>query len=96
MLGIKDLPVQDGIRFLYQHLLDNYQIREIENPNQDHLHIIPYKVFEDLTSGRDGEWESCMPAHLVDIIKTQKCFGYGRDQDPFEYDKSDGQDAEYY
>jgi len=96
LIGIKDLPVQDGIRFLYQHLLDNQQVREIENPNEDHLHIIPYKVFEDLTSGRDGEWESCMPSGLVEIIKTQKCFGYGRDQDPFEYDKSDGQDAEYY
>jgi len=96
LMGIEDLPVQDGIRFLYQHLLDNLQIQEVKNPDQSLLHIIPYKVYDDMTSGRDGEWESCVPPKLVEIIKTKKCFGYGRDQDPFEYDKSDGQDAEYY
>ena len=96
LMGIRDLPVQEEIRFLYQHLLNNHQIVEINSPDQALLHIIPYKVYEDLTSGRDGEWEPYLPANLVDIIKEQKCFGYGRDLDPFEYDKSDGQDAEYY
>lgn len=96
LMGIKDLPVQEEIRFLYQHLLNNQQIVEINSPDQALLHIIPYKVYEDLTHGRDGEWEPYLPAYLVDIIKEKKCFGYGRDLDPFEYDKSDGQDAEYY
>ena len=53
-------------------------------------------MYEDIVAGNDGEWEKCLPEELVSLIKKNKSFGYGREEDPFEYDKSDGQDAEYY
>ena len=96
LVNVKDLPVPDEISFLYQHLLNNRQIIQVENPDKKLLNIIPYKVFEDIGNGKDGSWESCMPDVLPPLIKANKSFGYGRDEDPFEYDKTDGRDAEYY
>lgn len=96
LIHVKDLPVPEEIRFLYQHLLKNEQIVEVENPNEDYLHIIPYQVYEDILSGNDEAWEACLPPELPPLIKANKSFGYGEDFDPFEYDKTDGRDAEYY
>ncbi len=96
LVNVKELPVPEEISFLYQHLLNSRQIIQVENPNKELLNIIPYKVFEDIGNGKDGSWESCLPAVLPPIIKANKSFGYGRDEDPFEYDKTDGRDAEYY
>ncbi len=96
LINIEDLPVPDEISFLYQHLLNCRQIVQVQNPDKDLLHIIPYKVFEDISNGKDGVWESSLPEVLPPLIKANKSFGYGSDEDPFEYDKSNGRDAEYY
>ncbi len=96
LVELEDLPVPEEISFLFRHLLNNKQIVQIEKPDQSLLDIIPYKVFEDITSGKDGTWEEYMPAGLAQLIKDNKCFGYGVDVDPFDYEKTDGRDAEYY
>ena len=96
MIHVDNLPVPEEIRFLYQHLINNQQIVEVENPDEKILDIIPFKVYEDIVAGRDDLWEPSIPAELINIIKTKQCFGYGIEQDPFEYAKTDGQDAEYY
>lgn len=96
LIHLEDLPVPEEIRFLYQHLLNNQQIVEVQNPDKELLHIIPYKVYEDIVAGNDEEWIPAMPPELPPLIKANNSFGYGREEDPFEYDKSDGRDAEYY
>jgi len=67
LIGIEDLPVQEGISFLYQHLLNNKQIVEVSYPDQNILQIIPYRVYDDITNGREGEWESSIPTEF-DIL----------------------------
>ena len=96
MLDVNNLPVPKGIRFLYQHLIDNQQIVEVENYNEQILHIIPARVFAAINRGEEGTWEDSMPMHLVEIIKSKKSFGFKRKDESFIYEKSDGQDAEYY
>jgi hypothetical protein len=41
-----NLPVPEGIKFLYQYLIDSEHIVEVENYNPELLHIYPYKVLE--------------------------------------------------
>jgi len=96
LIHIKDLPVPEEIRFLYQHLLKSNQIVEVTNSDKNLLHIIPFNIYEQISSGKEGMWESSMPEGLAELIKQNKSFGYGRNEDPFQYDKSDGRDAEYY
>ena len=96
LIHIIDLPVPEEIKFLYQHLLKSDQIVEVMNPNKELLDIIPYKVYDDIVAGRDDQWQQCISPELIPLIKNEKRFGYGKEEVPFEYDKGDGQDAEYY
>lgn len=95
LLRVEDLPVPDEIHFLYQYLVKSKQIVNVENPDTELFNIIPYKVFGAITSGSEGDWEDSMPAELPPIIKKNNSFGYGASSDPFEYDKPNGQDADY-
>ncbi len=75
LLNAKNLPVPDGIKFLYQHLLDSHQIVEIENYNEDLLHIFPNRVFEMIANSEDG-WQAMVPKVLADLIEEKKLLGY--------------------
>jgi hypothetical protein len=96
MIFVNNLPVPDGIKFLYQHLIDNDQIVQVTGYNEDYLHIIPGNVFRAISESEEGAWEDSLPAHLVEIIKEKGSFGYGVQQENFEYEKTQGDDAEYY
>ncbi len=96
VLQVKDIPVPEEIHFLYQYLINTKQIVDVVDPDAGLLHIIPYSVYEAIASGVDGGWEESLPKELPPIIKKNNSFGYGASADPFEYDKSNGQDAEYY
>ena len=96
VLQVEDMPVPEEIHFLYQYLINSKHIVNVENPNSNLLHIIPFKIYESISSGSEGDWEDSLPAELPPLIKSLGAFGFGAKNDPFEYDKSDGQDAEYY
>ncbi len=95
ILKVEDIPVPPEIKFLYQHIIDNEHITNVDNPQEDILSIIPSKVFESIAAGNDGDWEKYMPSVLPPLIKKNNSFGYGARQDPFEYDKPNGEDANY-
>lgn len=96
LLRVEDLPVPEEIHFLYQYLVNSKQIVNVENPDTNLLDIIPYKVFEAIQSGSEGDWESSLPPELPPLIKKNNSFGYQISADPLPYDKPNGQDAEYY
>jgi hypothetical protein len=96
MLFVDNLPIPDGIKFLFQHLIENDQITQVQNYNEDILHIIPAKVFKAIKASENGTWEDSLPEGLAKIIKEKSCFGYGANVENFIYDKSPGNDAEYY
>lgn len=96
MIFVDNLPVPDGIKFLYQHLVDNDQIVQVTGYNEEFLHIIPFNVFKAISSSEVGTWEDCLPEQLVKIIKEKGSFGYGIQQENFQYEKTQGDDAEYY
>lgn len=96
LLRIDNLPIPQGIRFLFQHLIDNKQIVEVQDCNQDYLHIIPMKVFEAIQKADDENWVNLMPTELVDLIKTGKYFAYGSKHVPKEKIQKRRTDAEYY
>lgn len=96
MLDVTNLPVPRGIRFLYQHLIDNKQIVEVEDVNEEILNIIPANVFKAISQGDEGSWEDAMMPDLVRYIKENGCFGFNRKNTSFEYEKPDSFDAEYY
>lgn len=74
LLKASNLPVPAGIKFLHQHLLDSKQIEEIQNYNEELLHIFPHRVFEMISNDEEG-WEEMVPEELVNVIKENHIFG---------------------
>lgn len=69
----ENLPVPEGIRFLYQHLLDSNQIVSIEKYEESLLHIFPWEVIE-LIKNNDEKWHDMVPESFIDLIKQDKMF----------------------
>ena len=70
-----NLPVPEGITFLYRYLLDSQHIVDVKDFNEDILQIFPQKVLRMIKHDEDG-WERMVPAKVASIIKTKKMFGY--------------------
>ena len=75
LLTASNLPVPEGIRFLYRYLLESRQIVDVQQYNAANLHIYPQDVLSDIHHG-NPEWEQKVPESLVELIKKKKMFGY--------------------
>lgn len=76
ILTAENLPVPEGIKFLYQYLLDSHQIVPVRKFNKNILHIYPQMVLKDIKENNEG-WESKIPDALVALIKERKLFDFG-------------------
>lgn len=75
VMTAENMVVPEGIKFLYQYLLDSKQIMPVHKYNKDILHIYPMDVLKDIKERNEG-WEEKVPNSLVKLIKTKKLFGY--------------------
>jgi hypothetical protein len=80
IMTASNLPVPEGIRFLYKYLLESKQIVEVEKYNAGNLNIYPQKVLAEIRQG-DKAWEQKVPAPLVQLIKSRGMFGYKNSQE---------------
>jgi len=76
ILTAENLPIPEGIKFLYQYLLDSHQIVPVLKFNKNILHIYPQMVLKDIKENNEG-WESKIPDALVALIKERKLFDFG-------------------
>ncbi len=82
ILTTKNMPVEDDVRFLYQHLLNSGLIIDIENYRKETLPFFSYKVLAKLNAN-DPEWENMVPKYVSSFIKNKNLFGYGsKKQEP--------------
>ncbi len=84
LMSANNLPVPEGIKFLYRHLLDSKQIVDIADPHPEILHIYSQEVLEMVQSNEAG-WENYVPAKVAALIKEQCLFGFPCQQLEFEY-----------
>ena len=69
------LKVQDHLRLLYRHLLENEFISGIDCSNKEFLQIYSRDILKQLPNGR-GEWENAVPASVAEQIIDNKLFGF--------------------
>jgi len=74
LMTAENLPVPQGIHFLYKHLLDCEQIIPVHDFDKELLLIQPNVVINDLLSGED-DWEDKLPQEVIDVIKENNYFG---------------------
>ncbi|MFN2395308.1 MAG: hypothetical protein ABR597_06425 [Bacteroidales bacterium] len=76
ILTSANMPLEDDVRFLYQHLLNSGLIIDIKNYRKETLPYFSYKVLAKLNAN-DPEWEEMVPKYVSSFIKNKNLFGYG-------------------
>jgi hypothetical protein len=69
------LKVDQDIFYLYQHLLNNDKIVDLENVDRRWEGIFARKVLVKIQNGEQG-WEDAMPKYIAQFIKDNKLFGF--------------------
>jgi hypothetical protein len=75
IMTAENMVVPEGIKFLYQYLLDSGQIVAVKNYNKNILHIYPTDVLRAIKDNKHG-WEDQVSEALVSLIKEKGLFGY--------------------
>ena len=84
LMTAKNLPIPEGVKFLYRHVLDNQQIIDITSFNSKVLPIYTKQVFEMLQQGEPG-WENFVPEKVNHLIKSEYLFDYPKERLHFDY-----------
>ena len=71
----ENLIVPEGIKFLYQYLLESKQVVPVYKYNKDILHIYPQQVLNEIQN-QGNAWEKKVPEALAKLIIHKKLFGY--------------------
>ena len=73
-LGTMELPERQ--QHLFQHLLSNEKLIDIQTFNADTLEIYAENLLQQLQKG-DGPWKDKLPPAVYQTIKSKRLFGYG-------------------
>jgi hypothetical protein len=77
IITAQTFPVAPPLKHLYAHLLENGFVEGIGNYNKDFLRIRSRDVL-DLIKAGDASWEQLVPPPVVEVIKRQGLFGWGK------------------
>ena len=84
LMTAENLPVPEGVNFLYKHLLDGHQIVDVEKFNPDYLYIYSKRVLEMIAQSEEG-WEQMVPTRVANLVKEKCLFGYPTASVEFAY-----------
>ncbi|SEQ35264.1 nicotinate-nucleotide adenylyltransferase [Neolewinella agarilytica] len=84
LMTAQNVPIPEGVKFLYKHLLDSGQIVDLTDFHAEHLDIYSKNVLSMIRAGEDG-WEKMVPEKVARIIKEDNLFGYPSEKLAFDY-----------
>ncbi|MEO0733645.1 MAG: TonB-dependent receptor [Bacteroidota bacterium] len=84
LITAQNVPIPEGVKFLYKHLLDSGQIVDITDFHAENLHIYSRDVLNLIKAGEEG-WEQMVPERVAKLIKAENLFGYPAEKLAFEY-----------
>ena len=75
LFKVDNLQVDEQQTHLYEYLKKGNHIEQIEQFNEDYLHIFSPDVLKMITSN-EPDWEKLVPGVVAEKIKAQQLFGY--------------------
>ncbi len=84
LMTSKNLPVPDGLTFLYKHLLERNRLVDLEGFDKNILHIYSNEVLQMLRADEEG-WEKLVTPKVANLIKERCLFGFPCERLEFEY-----------
>jgi len=73
LITLQYLKVQQHLRHLYKHLMENGYLRDLDAIDREHLSIFSDSVLDQIRAG-DPAWESMVPVEVVKIIHERGLF----------------------
>jgi hypothetical protein len=70
---VHNLNIQEHLRHLYLHLLENGYIKELVAIDRSQLAIFSHTVLEKIRKG-ESDWETMVPAKVAKIIRDKRLF----------------------
>ncbi len=77
MIMVENLPVASELEHLYQHLVQNNYLVQLDNYNEQYLHIFSRDILKKIKN-QDATWEEMVPPEVAKVIKQRGFFGYKR------------------
>jgi hypothetical protein len=74
---VNNLKIAPELEFLYKHLVDNGYIEQLDNFNEEYLHIFSRDILKKIKE-QDNTWEDMVPPEVAKVIKQRGFFGYKR------------------
>ncbi len=84
LMNSQNMPIPEGVKFLFRHVLDNRQVVDIAHFDSSLLHIYSKDALALIRKGETG-WENMTPPKVVSLVKEKYLFGYPCEQMEFEY-----------
>lgn len=75
MLKSTDLTIPENLKGLFEYLVTNNKLEDIEGADRSIMHIFSDDVISKLKNNQPG-WEEMVPDVVADIIKKNKLFSY--------------------
>lgn len=74
LITTKNLPIQQAIHYLYDHLLEHRNIVDVQGFNPNILGIYHKEVLKQIQNGEPG-WEEKVPEEVARLVKEKRLFG---------------------
>ena len=84
LMTSKNLPIPQGIRYLYKHIVENRHVVDIEDFDPSVLSIHAMKVLRMLQENKTG-WDKYVSSKVAKLIRDQYLFGFPSPNMEFEY-----------
>ena len=84
MMTADNIPVPDGVKFLYRHLLESKHIEDIRSFHAEYLHIYSTQVLKMIKHDDEG-WETMVPEKVQKQVREKCLFGFPAFSMTFEY-----------
>jgi hypothetical protein len=94
ILTSNKLKIHPRLKPLFDYLVFNRRIKDIETYDPDILHIFSREVLRKIRHG-EGHWEKDLPAYVDNIIREKKLFGYQPPRENQQISSQDEQEQHY-
>jgi hypothetical protein len=75
LMTSQNLPIPEGFKYLYHHLLEHRQVVDIEAFSLEVMNIFASDVLAEIKLGKT-EWEAFVPLKVAELVKKKRLFGY--------------------
>jgi hypothetical protein len=79
-----NVPIPEGVKFLYKHLCENKQVVDLEGYRPEYLHIFSKEVLDLLKQDAPG-WDQSVPPKVAALIREKALFGFPIQKMEFDY-----------